>query len=152
MTGNSPLFEVVIPNWNGRNLLKICLDSLRAQTYSAFRTIVVDNGSEDDSVAFIRQCYPEVTVIALSANTGFSHAVNCGIQSGSAPWVFLLNNDVEVAGDCLERLAEGIEQSSGYDFFALKMINYHDRDFLDGAGDAVLRGEIGRASCRERVS
>ena len=143
MTGNNPLLEVVIPNWNGRNLLKICLESLCQQTYRNFRILVVDNGSEDGSVEFINQYYPDVAVISLSANTGFSHAVNIGINSGSAPWILLLNNDVEVARDCLEMLVRGIERYPEYHFFSLKMVNYHHRELLDGAGDAVLRGGAG---------
>jgi len=57
--------SVIIPNWNGAHHLPSCLDALRRQTYSAFDTILVDNGSTDGSLDLLDSDYPEVTVVAL---------------------------------------------------------------------------------------
>lgn len=138
-----PLIEVVIPNWNGSAMLVHCLSSLKAQTYQNFAVTVVDNGSTDDSVEMLTKSFPEVTLVRLDHNTGFSFAVNRGIELSAAPWLLLLNNDMEVAPDCLEKLVDAIRVYNGYHFFALKMMNYHDRETIDGAGDAVLRGGVG---------
>lgn len=143
MTGHDPLIEIIIPNWNGEAMLRHCLQSLRQQTFAGFTVTVVDNGSRDGSIDLVEQQFPEVRLIKLDHNTGFSVAVNTGIEAAKAPWLLLLNNDMEVAPDCLENLRLAVAQYPEYDFFALKMMNFHQREFIDGAGDAVLRGGVG---------
>ena len=143
MVGHEPLFEIIIPNWNGKSMLEHCLLSLRQQTYSRFRVIVVDNGSSDGSIELLETVFPEVRLIRLDHNTGFSVAVNKGIETCVGPWLLLLNNDMEVAEDCLEKLRLAVEYYPHFDVFALKMMNFHARQLIDGAGDAVLRGGVG---------
>ena len=143
MSMENPLIDIVIPNWNGRQMLGHCLNSLEAQTDRNFRVTVVDNGSDDGSIELLENEFPTVRISRFTENRGFSVAVNRGIREARAPWILLLNNDMEVAPDCLENLIQGIEKYKEYDFFALKMINFHNRDILDGAGDAVLRGGVG---------
>ncbi|MBU1568782.1 MAG: glycosyltransferase family 2 protein [Proteobacteria bacterium] len=143
MVGHDPLIEVIIPNWNGKDMLEHCLLSLRRQTYTNFRVIVVDNGSSDGSIAMVETSFPEVKLVLLNHNTGFSVAVNRGIEASVAPWLLLLNNDMEVAEDCLEKLRLAVKQYPHFHMVALKMMNYHQRQFIDGAGDAVLRGGVG---------
>ncbi len=138
-----PEIEIIIPNWNGEALLPCCLDSLQQQSYQRFRITVVDNGSTDNSLRLLARDYPAVRVLSFAENRGFSVAVNAGLRKARSPWVFLLNNDMEVAPDCLERVAEGIAAYPEYQFFAIKMYNYHQRDMLDGVGDAFLRGGAG---------
>lgn len=139
MTG----FDVVIPNWNGKQLLEICLPSIYSQSFKDFTITVVDNGSTDGSVSFLNSTFPEVRVIALSENMGFSAAVNRGIEAGNRDWVLLLNNDIEMDSRCLENLAVEAGREPEIEIFALKMLSYSDRSVLDGAGDGVLRGGVG---------
>ncbi|RMD81815.1 MAG: glycosyltransferase, partial [Chloroflexi bacterium] len=73
------MIDVIIPNYNGRELLPTCLDSLRAQTRRDFQVTVVDDASTDDSVALIRSRYPEVQVVQLPQNRGFAAAVNVAL-------------------------------------------------------------------------
>jgi hypothetical protein len=143
MDSSQPCISIVIPNWNGKEMLKICLASLARQTYQSFFVTVVDNGSEDGSVEWIQGNYPDVQVLSLSDNTGFCKAVNLGIQSSNHPYVFLLNNDTELASDCLSFLVAAGQTQSGFDFFAAKMLSFYERDKLDGAGDGFLRGGAG---------
>ncbi len=143
MIGHEPLIEIIIPNWNGKTMLEHCLLSLRQQTYSNFRIIVVDNGSTDGSIELVQRSFPEVLLVPLSHNTGFSIAVNKGIEASRAPWLLLLNNDMEVAEDCLAKLQSALTQYTSFHMFALKMMNYRERGLIDGAGDAVLRGGVG---------
>lgn len=140
---SAPRIDIVIPNWNGRSMLGHCLTSLQQQTARNFRVIVVDNGSEDGSADYVHRDFPDVTVICLRENTGFSRAVNCGIEAATADWILLLNNDMEVAPDCLEHLQSAVADYNDYDFFALKMLDFHGREYLDGAGDGILRGGVG---------
>ncbi len=143
MSINDPLIDIIIPNWNGAPMLVDCLHSLAIQTFSDFRITVIDNGSEDESVSLVEAEFPQVKIIQYNENRGFSVAVNSGISKATAPWLLLLNNDMEVAPDCLENLRIAIEKYRDYQFFALKMLSFHQRDFLDGAGDAVLKGGVG---------
>ena len=138
-----PQIEVIIPNWNGSKMLQHCLQSLSKQTYRNFSVTVVDNGSTDDTKEVLLKEYPWVHLVEFKYNTGFSVAVNAGIERVKADLVLLLNNDMEVAPDCLQQLYSAAEKYEGYDFFALKMLNFNKRDILDGAGDAVLRGGVG---------
>lgn len=139
----SPLIQIIIPNWNGAKMLAHCLDSLKNQSFSDFKVTVVDNGSSDESLALLQQEYQDVDVISLDHNSGFSIAVNLGIQQASGEWILLLNNDMEVAPDCLEHLVKGVSQYDEDTFFALKMMSFHQRETIDGAGDAFLRGGVG---------
>lgn len=137
-----PLIDVVIPNYNGIAYLETCLASLARQSYSNIRIIVVDNGSSDGSAVFIRTNFPDTSLVLLDENKGFSAAVNIGIKTGESPMVFLLNNDTELAPDCLEELVQAAAEHDDA-FFAPKMLSYRERHLLDGAGEGFLRGGVG---------
>ncbi len=87
---------VLILNWNGRFLLQTCLPPLLNQSYTNYKVVVVDNGSSDDSVPFVRQQFPQVRLIQNEENLGFSRGTNAGLRQISADVVVLLNNDVLV--------------------------------------------------------
>ncbi|MBO5998875.1 MAG: glycosyltransferase family 2 protein [Lachnospiraceae bacterium] len=97
----------VIPNYNGKECIFDCLDSILAGTLVP-EIIVVDNGSSDGSPEAVREKYPQVRVIGLRTNTGFCHAVNTGIHAARTEYVFLLNNDTVAEKDCVEKLLEEI--------------------------------------------
>lgn len=143
MARNEQLIEIVIPNWNGKSFLKDCLDSLKRQSSRNFSVTVVDNGSSDGSIALLESEYPEIKLLRFPDNRGFSVAVNAGIRETAAPWILLLNNDMEIDRNCIGFLEKSIAQYREYDFFALKMLSFHQRDILDGAGDGILRGGVG---------
>ena len=130
-----PDVTVIIPNYNGCGYLKCVLNSLRAQNFRSFETVVVDNGSSDGSVSFVKENYPEVRLITLADNTGFAHAVNEGIRSSSSPFVLLLNNDTETAPDFLEKMVDGIRRHKNAFSCQARMMQFYDRSLLDGSGD-----------------
>lgn len=91
-----PQVSVVLVNWNSRNLLEQALTSLHQTTTAAgvpFETIVVDNGSRDGSVNYIRDAWPGVQLIPLDSNRGFAAANNIGFKSCRGQYVLLLNVD-----------------------------------------------------------
>ena len=135
--------DIVIPNWNGRHMLEVCLPSLFSQDYLDFTVYVIDNGSSDDSIEYLRSSHPSVEILELHHNRGFSVAVNRGIEAGRREWVLLLNNDIEMAPNCLAHLAQQVEREPAIKMFALKMLSFANRNLLDGAGDGVLRGGVG---------
>jgi GT2 family glycosyltransferase len=138
----SPRVTVVVPNWNGERFLNLCLTSLRRQSFKDFETILVDNGSTDRSIAFTKGNFPEVTVVSLNENLGFSGAVNAGIQFSEAEYVVLLNNDTEVDPGWLETLVRAAESYPQVGLFASKLLDFGDRRLLDGAGDTLRRGGL----------
>lgn len=97
--------DVVIPTWNGRDLLEQCLENLAEQSVG-HRVIVVDNGSTDGTAALVRERFAAVEVVELERNYGFAGAVNRGVSHGESPGVVLVNNDVECDSAFLERLVE----------------------------------------------
>lgn len=138
MTISGQALTVIIPTWNQSELLRNCLNSLRAQTAPP-RVLVVDNGSTDSTRKMLDQHFPEVERLLLDANLGFAKAVNRGLQSADTPFVALLNNDTEADPGWAEA---GLRAFSAYPqaaFFASRMVNYHRRDRLDSAGDCYNR-------------
>ena len=141
-----PETTVVIPNWNGCHLLERCLTALRAQTYPDFDIIVVDNGSIDGSVAYLREHFPEVHVIANEENRGFAAATNQGIRaaegSRTSRFVVTLNNDTEVAPRWLASLVAAMESASEVGMCASAMLFAHRPEMINSAGIAVDRAGI----------
>ena len=137
------LIDIIIPNWNGEEMLDMCLSSLRKQTCQKFTVTVVDNGSIDGSLDLLKDQYPEVRVLSFKENRGFSAAVNTGIKKTGNTWILLLNNDIEVAEECIEILRNHCLNQDEFDLFALKMLSFDQRSMLDGAGDGIMRGGVG---------
>ena len=129
--------SIVIPNWNGSALLANLLADLQGQTFAIDRVIVVDNGSTDDSVRVAND--GGAFVIQLTENTGFAHAVNCGIQSSNTEWVAILNNDVSLAADWLAQIL-GKLTGTDYWFAAGKLLDAQSPGRVDGSFDAICRG------------
>ena len=125
---------VVIPNYNGKEFLKDCLDSLQKGTIVP-AIVVVDNGSSDGSTAFIKEHYPQVQVIAFSENRGFSAAVNAGIEYADTPYVFLLNNDTTVHEDAVTCLEREMDNHPNAFSMEARMVQMKNPDKLDSAGD-----------------
>lgn len=126
---------VVIPNFNGMAYLDGVLSSLERQTIRNFEVILVDNGSTDGSCAFVSAEYPWVHMIQLPENYGFSRAVNEGIHAARSPYVLLLNNDTEAEPDFLEEMVAALRRHKKAFSCQAKMIQLHDRDKMDDAGN-----------------
>ena len=127
--------SVVIPNFNGIAFLDSVLGSLEGQTERNFEVIFVDNGSTDGSCSFVAANYTWVHLIELSENFGFCRAVNEGIRAAKAPYVLLLNNDTEVAENFVEEMLASIKRHENAFSCAARMVQYHDRDRIDDAGN-----------------
>ncbi|MBV8729963.1 MAG: glycosyltransferase, partial [Acidobacteriia bacterium] len=105
----SDTVSVVIPNWNGRDLLEKYLPSVieALAAHPENEIIVVDNGSTDGSADFVRARFPQVKVVALEKNLGFGGGSNAGFRAAKNDVVVLLNSDMRVAPDFLAPLLEG---------------------------------------------
>jgi GT2 family glycosyltransferase/glycosyltransferase involved in cell wall biosynthesis len=104
-----PAASIVIPNWNGRDLLEKYLPSVTAAAFRCHgaEVIVVDNGSSDGSVQFLRETFPSVRVVALEKNLGFGGGSNEGFCQARNDVVVLLNSDMRVEADFLQPLLDG---------------------------------------------
>lgn len=142
---------IIIPNYNGLVFMEPCFAALNKQVNQAvFEVLVVDNGSTDGSVAWLKQ--HGIPSICLETNTGFSGAVNVGIKAAKTPYVLLLNNDTEVAPSFVKEMVAAIEVSKKIFAVSSKMIQLHHKELMDDAGDmysllgwAYQRG-VGRSS------
>ncbi|MBI5418625.1 MAG: glycosyltransferase family 2 protein [Deltaproteobacteria bacterium] len=152
MKGTGTLFlSVVIVNWNGRHLLKECLDSILAQGDEDLEVIVVDNGSRDGSPDFLKSHYArKILLIELATNEGWSGGNNKGIESSHGEYVLLLNNDVCLGSDFFRRLREGISMHPGAGMYATKILNYHDRSVIDNTGHVIFWDGTARGRGRRR--
>lgn len=122
-----PLVYIIIVNWNRRKLLKECLHSIKLYTrYPNFGVVVVDNGSTDGSLEFVRRNYPWMDIIQNRVNMGFAKANNQGIKLAlerGADYVFLLNNDTKVIdGDWLTKLIEVFEADPSIGIMGGKLV------------------------------
>ncbi|MCS7282791.1 MAG: glycosyltransferase family 2 protein [Anaerolineae bacterium] len=131
----TPLVSVIIPNWNGAIHLPTCLESLRRQTWRDFEIIVVDNGSQDDSLSLLARDYPEVRVLALGENRGFAGACNAGIRIARGEFIVLLNNDTEADPHWLEEVVAAFRRHPQAGIVASKMLLFDRRDTFHTAGD-----------------
>ncbi len=127
--------SIVIPNWNGLHLLQECLTALDGQVFTDFETIVVDNGSSDGSVAWLKQQAGRVRSILLDRNTGFPYAVNRGIEASEAEYVVLLNNDTIPDENWLKNLVDAMDENLQASFGACKILLHAPPHAIDSAGD-----------------
>ena len=103
MTHAEKRIEVVIPHYNGAIEMRRTLDALGEQTLRP-AICVVDNGSTDDSVAMLTRDYPDVRVVSLERNVGYSAAVNAGARTSNARLLVVLNDDAVADPELIERV------------------------------------------------
>jgi GT2 family glycosyltransferase len=137
---NTPLLHVLIINWNGRDHLEACFDSLLASTYGNARYILVDNASEDDSVAFVEENYgsdERVEILVCPENLGWSggnnYAMKASIAAG-ADFIFLLNNDTACAPDTMDTVVAMAEEHPEIGALAPKMVLFDHPQILNSVG------------------
>ena len=130
------MISVVIPNYNGLEYLKKCLEALANQSVKDFDIIIVDDASTEKNIEDIIKEYENITLIKHDENKGFAASVNDGIRQSKSEYVFLLNNDAYPESDCIEKLLAALKESSE-DVFSIQcmMISAKNRELIDSAGD-----------------
>ncbi|TCJ19549.1 glycosyltransferase family 2 protein [Flaviaesturariibacter flavus] len=131
-----PQVAVVILNWNGKHHLAQFLPSVLASQWGNLRVIVADNGSTDDSVAFVRAGFPAVEIIQLPQNYGFARGYNEALRQVQSDYYVLLNSDVEVTPGWIAPVVGLLEQTPGAAAAQPKLLAFHQRDHFEYAGGA----------------
>lgn len=134
-----PTFSITILNWNSRALLEQCLAALAAQTCRSFELIVVDNGSKDDSAAWLARTdvaalvAAPAKVIMLDHNTGFAAGMNTGMRASAGQWLMPLNVDVFLAPDFLEQAITAVRRHPEAAMLGARVLRH-----LNGPTDDVI--------------
>jgi|GEM_PF-264509 len=128
--------SVIIPTWDGWDLLRSCLAALDAQERRADEVVVVDNGSTDGTPERLREAFPQVAVVALATNAGFAAAVNRGVARSSGDAVVLLNNDTVPEPGWLAALEQVALAHPAAAFVTSKMLDPSGTR-IDTAGDVI---------------
>lgn len=119
-----PLLSVIITNYNGKKYLKDCIDSLRKNSFSDFEVIIVDNGSSDASLDFIRQDYPHIRALELGDNLGLSIASNRAGELAQGKYLFFYNNDTIADRVMLEELVSIAESDPKIGVLGCRTLTY----------------------------
>jgi len=141
-----PLLSVIIPNWNGKQFLAECIDSLKKQTFCDFETILVDNGSTDGSVKFAEERYGDfIRIIRNKKNLGFTGGNNVGIQAARGEYIVLLNNDTWAAPTWLEELVKATSLDRPIGMWASKVYSYYKRNQIEAVGELIYWDGLSRS-------
>jgi GT2 family glycosyltransferase len=134
-----PAASIVILNFNGRKWLPGCLGALDGQRAApSFETILVDNGSTDESVGDVRTSWPAVHVIENGTNLGFAAGNNAGARAARGAWLVFLNNDTVAEPDWLARLHAEAAEHPACALITSRLVFMDDPSIVDSAGDGYL--------------
>lgn len=132
---------ITLVNWNGRDMLEDCLESVRAQTFQDFSMIVVDNGSTDGSVEFLREHYPEIELIEFDENTGFAYphtyAIKRAFEDPGVEFILTLNNDTALDPDFFAEMVAAAERHPEAGSIQGKVVNFYVPSLIDCTGILV---------------
>ncbi len=143
---------VVILNYNGVDHLQTFLPSVLKTTYAGAKIWVADNGSTDESLAILKNKFPEVNLIEMPINLGFTGGYNSALEKIDSPYTVLLNSDVEVTPDWLEPLMEQMEKDPSIGICQPKILAYKSKESFEYAGAAGgIIDDLGYPLCRGRV-
>src|SRR5262249_11906478 len=135
-----PSVSLVILNYNGRQWIDGCLTGVASQRGAPeYETLLIDNGSRDESVNFARTKYPDVRVIELTRNLGFAGGNNAGARQTSGDWIAFLNNDAAPDAGWLAALWTAAQANPEFRIVTSRLVFMDDPAVVDSAGDGYLR-------------
>ena len=127
---------VVIPHYNGIDILRDCLYSLYKNSFTDFITLVIDNGSVDGSQDFVKKEFPQVQLIENEENLGYAGGCNQGIEISETPYILLLNNDTVMPDNFLSEMLRAIEKDNKIAMVQPKILSIQNKDHFDYSGAA----------------
>lgn len=144
-----PMVSIIIVNYNGKEYLEKCLQSLMKIEYKKYEIILVDNNSTDESIEFVKNTYPSIIIIKLNKNFGFAEPNNIGAKNAKGDLLLFLNNDTEVSSNFIEKMVNVLNQDSKIAICQSLLLKPNND--IDSSGDFV--DELGRAySSRKKLT
>ena len=131
-----PLVSIIIPHWNGIDVITECLESLQKATYPNFEVIIVDNNSSDDSVNYLRKNFPKVIIFENKQNEGYAGGCNRGSEIAKGEYILFLNNDTVHQPNWIEPLVSLLKENPRIAAVQPKLLNYYQKNLFDYAGGA----------------
>ncbi|MEE8479562.1 MAG: glycosyltransferase family 2 protein [Candidatus Neomarinimicrobiota bacterium] len=131
-----PLVSIIIPHWNGIDIITECLESLQKVTYPNLEVIIVDNNSSDDSVNYIRKIFPKVIIFENKQNEGYAGGCNRGSEIAKGEYILFLNNDTVQQPNWIEPLVSLLKENPRIAAVQPKLLNYYQKNLFDYAGGA----------------
>jgi GT2 family glycosyltransferase len=134
MTDSTPIVSIIIPHWNGIDVLSECIDSLKGSTFDSFEIIVSDNASSDGSQAWIVENHPDVILLENDNNYGYAGGCNRGVNVAKGEFILFLNNDTIQNPNWLDPLIDRMKGDESIAAIQPKILNYYNRKIFDYAG------------------
>lgn len=142
---------IVILNWNGKTLLQKFLPSITSHSADA-KIYVADNASTDNSVAFVSEYFPTVTLIKNTENGGYAKGYNDALKHVSEPILCLVNSDIEVTKNWLNPILDQFNSDEKPSIIQPKILDYKNRAYFEYAGAAGgFIDKYGYPYCRGRI-
>jgi len=140
------LISVIILNYNGKDYIEECLDSVLDQTYEPLEIIVVDNASNDSSLEIIKEKYSsKIKLIESNTNLGFAGGNNLALDYTKGEFIALLNNDAVADRRWIEEFMSAVNRCDGtFGMWASKILFYDDREIIDTAGHLIYPDGLNR--------
>ncbi len=134
MTLSNPTISIIIPHWNGIEIISECISSIKKSKFSSYEIIVSDNMSTDGSQDWIKKNYPDIRLVENKKNYGYSGGCNKGAEIALGDYLLFLNNDTIHDENWIEPLVEKIKSDSNIGAVQPKILNYFNRSLFDYAG------------------
>jgi GT2 family glycosyltransferase len=128
------LVSIIIVNWDGLEHLQKCLPTIYRQDYKSIEVILVDNGSKDDSVEWVKRHFPQVKLLIEKKNLGFAEGNNVGFKQAKGEYILFLNNDTQVTDHFLSELIKSMMKDKALGGVQSKILFMDSPSQLDSAG------------------
>jgi len=134
MADQIPKVSVIIPHWNGIDVLSECLDSLKKTSFTSFEIIISDNASTDGSQNWIKENHPTIHLIENDTNFGYAGGCNIGSEIARGEYLIFLNNDTIQNSDWIDHLVGLMDKNKLIAATQPKLLNYYENTTFDYAG------------------
>lgn len=147
-----PKVAIVILNWNGKKYLEKFLPILQEKTKGDFEIIIADNDSKDESITYLVNQHPELRIIKLDNNYGFTGGYNRALAQIDATYYVILNSDIEVTDNWLEPLIEFLDKNENVGACMPKIKSWNQPEMFEYAGaSGGFIDKYGYPFCRGRI-
>jgi len=135
---NKPFINILILNWNQKEILLSCINSIKKSTYTNYKITIIDNGSTDGSIRYIKSYFNDLFFIKIESNIGYSPGYNYAfdnLKSDDSDWFLLLNNDTELNSNTLQTFVDNMLFHKDEYIYGCKIKNINDDNIWYAGGN-----------------